>query len=146
MHEAAAACPACGKPNAMRPGIQAADSGWFSFQGRIARKVYWLHYVLPIAAISILAALVDAMAGTNGVVGLLVNLAVIVPSLAGAVKRLHDRDRSGWFYLIILIPLIGAIWLFIELGFLRGTRGPNRFGNDPLQDDLYPMMPASAAL
>ncbi len=52
--------------------------------------------------------------------------------LAVTVKRSHDRDKSGWWILIALIPLIGAIWFLIEFGFLRGTPGPNRFGPDPL--------------
>lgn len=59
-------------------------------------------------------------------------LLVMIGGLAGAAKRLHDRDRSGWFQLIVLIPLTGAIWLGVEIGFLRGTFGPNRFGPDPL--------------
>ena len=45
------------------------------------------------------------------------------------IKRFHDRDKSGWWVLIGLIPIIGAIWLLIELGFLKGTPGPNRFGS-----------------
>jgi uncharacterized membrane protein YhaH (DUF805 family) len=57
---------------------------------------------------------------------------LFVGSLAGAVKRLHDRDRSGWFYLIFFVPVIGTLWLLVELGFLRGTQGENRFGPDPL--------------
>jgi hypothetical protein len=49
------------------------------------------------------------------------------------IKRFHDRDKSGWWVLIWLIPIIGAIWLLIELGFLKGTPGPNRFGS-PVTD------------
>lgn len=48
------------------------------------------------------------------------------------VKRCHDRGRSGWFLLINFIPIIGALWLWVELCFLRGTKGPSRFGPDPL--------------
>ncbi len=58
-------------------------------------------------------------------------LITLYPVLAFYTKRLHDRNRSGWFLLILLIPLIGAIWLIIELGFLRGTKGPNKYGADP---------------
>ncbi len=54
-------------------------------------------------------------------------------ALAVSVKRCHDRDRSGWFLLIYFIPIIGELWVSIELGFLRGTAGANRFGPDPLQ-------------
>ena len=53
-------------------------------------------------------------------------------SFAVMVKRCHDRDKTGWFIFIMLVPLIGPIWLLVELGFLRGTTGPNRYGPDPL--------------
>ena len=46
-------------------------------------------------------------------------------------KRCHDRNKSGWFMLVSLIPIIGVLWYAIEIPFLRGTRGPNRFGADP---------------
>jgi len=48
------------------------------------------------------------------------------------IKRCHDRDQSGWWVLLLLIPVIGFIWAIINLGILEGTRGPNRFGPDPL--------------
>jgi len=50
--------------------------------------------------------------------------------LAVDAKRWHDRNKSAWWILIEFIPLIGAIWSFIELGFLKGTDSPNRFGPD----------------
>ena len=53
-------------------------------------------------------------------------------SLAIAVKRYHDRDKSGWWVLIIFLPVIGGIWYLIECGFLRGTDGNNDYGPDPL--------------
>jgi len=51
--------------------------------------------------------------------------------LAVFVKRWHDRDKSGWWVLIVLIPLIGWLWMLIECGFLEGTIGPNKYGPDP---------------
>jgi uncharacterized membrane protein YhaH (DUF805 family) len=51
------------------------------------------------------------------------------------VKRYHDRDRSGWWLLLLLIPVLGPLWLFVVLGFLKGTEGENRFGADPLAAD-----------
>jgi uncharacterized membrane protein YhaH (DUF805 family) len=48
------------------------------------------------------------------------------------IKRFHDRDKSGWWLLISLVPLIGPLWLLVELGFLQGSEGANRFGPDPL--------------
>ncbi|MDF1713501.1 MAG: DUF805 domain-containing protein [Akkermansiaceae bacterium] len=52
--------------------------------------------------------------------------------LALGVKRWHDRDKSGWWVLIGIIPLIGPIWTFVECGCLQGTHGPNSYGPDPL--------------
>jgi uncharacterized membrane protein YhaH (DUF805 family) len=68
--------------------------------------------------------------GIPGVLFALYGLAVFIPNLAVAVRRLHDQDKSGWWILIGFVPLIGGIWLLI-LYFIEGTRGPNRFGPDP---------------
>jgi uncharacterized membrane protein YhaH (DUF805 family) len=62
-------------------------------------------------------------------------LALLLPNLAVAVRRLHDTDRSGWWLLIALLPLIGLIVLIVFF-CIRGTPGPNRFGPDPLASDL----------
>ncbi len=64
-----------------------------------------------------------------GILGIWVGLAV-------SVKRWHDRNKSGWWVLIVLIPIIGGIWALIELGFLPGTEGPNAYGveNQPPTD------------
>jgi uncharacterized membrane protein YhaH (DUF805 family) len=111
---------------------------YFSAQGRVNRKQWWLKLVLPVFVISIILALVDMATGNfdpqNGV-GLFSSifaLIVIIPAILVYIKRFHDRDKSGWWVLIVLIPIIGAIWILIELGFLAGTPGPNRFGPPPL--------------
>ena len=62
----------------------------------------------------------------------LVTLVSLWVSIATDVRRFHDRDKSGWWVFIVLIPVVGAAWLLIECGFLPGTIGPNRFGPDPL--------------
>ena len=51
--------------------------------------------------------------------------------LAGSVKRCHDRGKSGWWMLLILIPFVGGIWWLIDLGVLEGEQGPNKYGPDP---------------
>jgi uncharacterized membrane protein YhaH (DUF805 family) len=61
-------------------------------------------------------------------------LLLLWPSICLYAKRWHDRDKSGWWSLIGLIPIIGGLWMLIELGFLRGTDGPNRFGPNPIAD------------
>lgn len=63
---------------------------------------------------------------------ILVSLVSLWVSIATDVRRFHDRDKSGWWVFIVLIPVVGAVWLLIECGFLPGTVGPNRFGPDPL--------------
>ena len=62
---------------------------------------------------------------------LIVTLAMLLPTLAVGVRRLHDTDRSGWWLLIAFIPLVGIIVLIIFFVH-KGTTGPNRFGPDPL--------------
>lgn len=107
-----------------------------SFDGRINRAKFWAG-VGVLFAIGIVAQIIDALLGTTGesglgIVGVIVMLASIYPALALYAKRWHDRDKSGWWSLIALIPLIGAIWLLVELGILEGTRGANQYGPDPL--------------
>jgi uncharacterized membrane protein YhaH (DUF805 family) len=63
---------------------------------------------------------------------MIVSLVVIWPGLAINIKRWHDRDKSGWWILISLIPFVGPIWALVEVGFLPGTPGPNQYGPDPL--------------
>src|SRR3546814_14139645 len=60
-------------------------------------------------------------------------LALLLPSLACAVRRLPDTDRSGWWLLLGLVPFVGAI-ILIVFYCLEGTKGPNRFGADPIGD------------
>ncbi|GAA3029358.1 DUF805 domain-containing protein [Streptomyces olivoverticillatus] len=72
-------------------------------------------FTLISVIISILLAVVDAALGTTPVLGSLYSLAVLLPSLAVAVRRLHDTDRSGWWVLLSLIPIVGGIILLIFL-------------------------------
>jgi uncharacterized membrane protein YhaH (DUF805 family) len=106
---------------------------YFSSNGRIPRKVYWLAS-LPLFVLSMLPELIVRADTTSeaAVFSLIVLLALVVPSFMVCIKRFHDRDKSGWFMLISFIPLLGPLWLLVELGLLRGTKGPNRFGADPL--------------
>jgi uncharacterized membrane protein YhaH (DUF805 family) len=107
---------------------------YLSPEGRVNRKQFWLWLVLPLTAIEILLPLVDASTGNHnqelgiGLFSGIFALVATIPTIIVYAKRFHDRDKSGWWVLIALIPVIGAIWLIIELGFLKGTPGPNRFG------------------
>jgi uncharacterized membrane protein YhaH (DUF805 family) len=109
----------------------------FSFDGRISRSPYWLKYSLPVMVVALVCWLLDVSLGTSfqpgsiGVVYVLFAIFNFYPCLAVNVKRCHDRGRSGWFLILALIPLVN-LWPAIELGFLRGTLGPNQYGPDPL--------------
>src|SRR3954452_13488776 len=106
---------------------------YFSFDGRIGRQDFWLRYVLPYLGMIFVIVLIEGINENVGqTVSLIFSLAIIWPSLAVIAKRWHDRNKSGWWILIALIPIVGSIWALVENGFLRGTVGPNRFGPDPL--------------
>lgn len=108
-----------------------------SFEGRINRAKFWAGVGVLLAAV-ILASLIDSLLGLTfgeggvGIVYLIVALVSVYFSIALYAKRWHDRDKSGWWTLISLVPIIGAVWLLVELGILEGTRGANRYGPDPL--------------
>ncbi len=86
------------------------------------------------AVIGILGAILGQSEKTQGIFGILAVLLYIPllwSSLALQVKRWHDRNKSGAWVLISLIPLVGGIWAFVEVGCLRGTFGLNNYGEDP---------------
>jgi uncharacterized membrane protein YhaH (DUF805 family) len=106
------------------------------FSGRSRRKEYWM-FVLGIFIAAILLSIIESAMGMAGMIGgaygpltAIFFLAILVPSIAVQVRRFHDQDKSGWFVLLALIPLLGSIAVFIFM-CLDGTRGPNRFGPDP---------------
>ncbi len=92
-------------------------------------------FTLFVVLVSIVLMIVDGMLGftppAGGVLTLLFSLGVLVPSLAVGVRRLHDTERIGWWWLIALIPFVGAIVLLVFM-VIPGTRGANRFGPDPI--------------
>jgi uncharacterized membrane protein YhaH (DUF805 family) len=113
--------------------IKACFSKYATFKGRARRPEYWwwiLFYYLVLIGLSILDAVMISL-GVPGFFGILGILALFLPTLAVAVRRLHDTDRSGWMLLLALIPLVGSIILIVFL-CQRGTDGPNRFGVDEM--------------
>jgi uncharacterized membrane protein YhaH (DUF805 family) len=106
----------------------------FSVQGRVARQHYWLMVLLTLPFI-IAAAIINGgfQHDPAEAPGVLVLLPMLWAAFAVTIKRWHDRNKSGWWILINLIPVLGDIWSLIENGFLKGTPGENRFGPDPLE-------------
>ena len=116
------------------------------FTGRARRAEYW-YFVLFNLIISLILAIIDNIiwGSQNGMMVLsgLYGLAVLIPSLAVAVRRLHDTGKSGWWILIALIPVIGASWLII-LFIYDSNYGDNRFGPNPKGVTAAPSNPTPA--
>jgi uncharacterized membrane protein YhaH (DUF805 family) len=112
-------------------------------EGRIGRGQWWLGVLGLVVAQWVVFGILglaglfsfDPEAGMSGsmiATQIVIILLFIWPMICVYGKRYHDRDKSAWWILIVLIPFIGWLWQLIELGLLRGTEGPNRFGPDPL--------------
>lgn len=120
--------------------VAAAESGaqvltlaqiWFSFQGRINRRSYWLLYFLPMFVGLMVIFGVLAAIGNDTlmvIVAVPVYIVLIWAGLAVQIKRWHDRNKSGWWVLISFVPVIGPIWALVENGFLAGDDGVNDYG------------------
>lgn len=105
------------------------------FKGRARRKEYWFFILFNLIA-SLLLTVVDVMTGSldaelgMGLLSGLYALAVLIPSLAVTVRRLHDTGRTGWWLLIGLVPLIGAIVLLVFM-LLDSQPADNDYGANP---------------
>ena len=99
---------------------------YVNFEGRATRPEYWW-FVLAYAIVNIILSLIPRV-GTilSGILG----LAVLIPSIGVGVRRLHDINKSGWWYLLILIPLVGAIILIVWLA-KPSDNGENQYGERP---------------
>jgi uncharacterized membrane protein YhaH (DUF805 family) len=106
----------------------------FDPRGRLSRRGFWLWGV---AALTGLAILLHALLGIARVrpatAEQMVNALLLWPALAVSIKRWHDRDRSGWWVLVLLVPILGWLWALVANGFLPGTPGANRYGRPPLR-------------
>jgi uncharacterized membrane protein YhaH (DUF805 family) len=102
---------------------------YFDFNGRARRAEFWW-YILVVLIISVILNVIDSIVHLNGILGGLFSLALLLPNLGVAVRRLHDINRSGWWLLIAFVPIVGAI-LLIYWDAQPGTSGANPFGPDP---------------
>lgn len=116
-----------------------------SYSGRMGRSQFWSKGIAPL----VLAAIIPFT-----VLAVLYGPPLLITGWSAAfsmgllwfqlplwVKRAHDRNHSAWFLLISLVPVIGWLWLFIELGFIRGNADANRFGPSPLDETPAPSHP-----
>lgn len=98
---------------------------YVDFEGRARRKEYWM-FVLFNMIFAIIAMIIDK----NGVVYGIYALAVLLPSIAVSIRRMHDIGKSGWILLVGLIPIVGFIWLII-LMVKDSDQGQNQYGPNP---------------
>ncbi len=117
---------------------------YVDFSGRSTRTEFWLFFIIFYGVIAATFVVTDVVLGGTALEDsadsdefsliyipvVLWILACFLPSIAVTVRRLHDSNKSGWMYLLTLIPYIGFIF-FIVFGFLPGTRGENDYGFDP---------------
>lgn len=107
-----------------------------TFSGRAQRSEYWWFVLFYIIVIFVLS-FIDGIMGNTEVpyLGWGAILLMFLPLLALSVRRLHDLDKSGWWYLLLCVPIVGVFFLVFWFT-ARGTEGENRFGADPLSPDL----------
>lgn len=105
--------------------VRTCFSKYATFTGRASQSEFWF-YFLFLAGLTLILYVAEA-----DTLILLTALATFLPYLAACVRRLHDTGRSGWWWLLQVIPVIGPLVLHILLA-LPGTEGPNRFGDAPL--------------
>lgn len=107
--------------------INVLKNHYVDFNGRASRKQYWM-FVLFYFILSLVVGIIGSILGdtVNKILTVLLTLALFLPSLSIGVRRLHDTDRSGWWYLIAFVPFIGGLVLLVFM-LLPGTEGANRF-------------------
>lgn len=115
--------------------LKVVRDNYANFEGRARREEYWmftLFNTLFIIALAIISGFLASLADTPALmfIYMIYALGVFIPGLAVAVRRLHDTGKSGWYYLVSLIPFIGGIWLIVLL-VTEGDKGANEYGTDP---------------
>ena len=117
----------------MELALKCVTEKYATFTGRARRQEFWM-FVLAYIIVYLLAIVIDMAAGLYVVFTGILGLALLIPTIAVTVRRLHDIDRTGWWILIYLVPLIGPIVMLV-FGCLKGTAGKNRFGEDPVSTE-----------
>lgn len=102
---------------------------YVGFQGRARRKEYWMFFLFNFL-FTILLSLIETMLGLGGILSGIYGLAVLIPSIAVSVRRLHDIGRTGWWMLLSFIPVIGLIVLLV-FAVLDSQPGENKYGPNP---------------
>jgi uncharacterized membrane protein YhaH (DUF805 family) len=115
--------------SSLEGAIRVGFDNYANFNGRAARRQYWF-WVLFAVLVGLVAGLVDGIIGTGTVLGVIASLALLLPGLAYAARRMHDIGKSGWYVLVAVIPVLGWIY-FIYLAVQPGEPQANAWGAAP---------------
>ena len=115
--------------------IECMTSKYLCFTGRARRKEYWMFVLFNFIAAIVAGFVGSFLAGLTNIsafafLGGLYNLAAILPGLAVCIRRLHDIGKSGWWWLIVLIPFVGAIVMLVFM-LIDSQPGANKYGPNP---------------
>ena len=106
-------------------------TNYANFKGRATRSEYWYFVLFNMVVSAVLSGLAQASNGL-AIISVLYSLAVFIPGLAVAVRRLHDVGKSGWWYFIVLVPCVGFIILLLDL-IKESQAGDNQYGPYPFE-------------
>ncbi len=128
--------------------IKTCFSKYITFSGRASRSEYWYFTLFILLAAFGTLALDIVLASNLGLPPIfytVASFAIILPSLSVLVRRLHDVNKSGWWYFIGFVPLVGVL-LILYWAVTKGTSGPNRFGPDPITGEEAPLSYTDSAI
>ncbi len=116
--------------------LNVVQNNYVNFNGRARRKEYW-QYIAVYIVLTIIVSIIAQILGVIGTVGAMIGgllsavlgLGLLLPSLGVAVRRLHDTNKSGWFLLLGLIPLVQFYLIYLLV--IEGDKGANQYGEDP---------------
>jgi len=104
------------------------------FSGRARRKEYWMFYLMSII-VAVLLVFFEIIFRTPGLLTKIYPFTMVIPNISVSVRRLHDTDRSGWWFLINLVPVIGSIF-FLFFTIEDSAPGENRYGANPKEEGM----------
>jgi uncharacterized membrane protein YhaH (DUF805 family) len=107
-----------------------------TFSGRARRSELWWYALFQFGVMIVLSIIDSVLFRGHAFLTGIAGLALLIPGIAVVVRRLHDTNRSGWWYFIAFVPVIGGL-ILLYFCILRGTPGPNNYGPDPTGVEAY---------
>ncbi|WP_343562849.1 DUF805 domain-containing protein [Sphingobacterium sp.] len=112
--------------------LKVVRDNYANFEGRARRKEYWMFFLANVL-IGLVFGILGRVTSLFTYISGLISLALLIPSIAVAVRRLHDTNKSGWFLLLIFIPFVNLYLIYLLL--IEGDKGPNQYGPDPKAEE-----------